>query len=405
MKSALKTSTGDLLTVVDGIERILNRQYEAYTHQLAQDKIKVAFKLPRDLMRDLIGRVSPYALSKIYDQYQLMKAAEKDPIESALKACDKSFANTMGLSCSHMIVDALNTPEKKLLLDDVHPHWRFKKPKSSLISTRDFVSDPPPNSLPNEENYQTASEGHGSSESFSESFDDDEFPKTSGSIRLRNHRIESSSSSSDEDEFPEVSGLVHNRNNRIESPSTSSISKDAELQDLLNIAEPKIAKAKGRPKGSKNKKGAMTQAEKKAARSTKRDLSGFEHVEREFEVRIKRAKKNTKKKTTDQATKDDIKKTTDQATKDAKKTTDQAARGRESRGRGGASTVASQATSMITRSGASASKSMELSSNTESSSNIESDDEDFNNLPGGSDDEDFDASRQGDEEAKDEWMD
>ena len=156
LKAALKTSTGDLLTVVDAVEGILTRQYQAYTHQLAQDKMKVPFKLPRELMRDLIGHVSPYALSKIYDQYLLMRTAKKE--KRALEPCQKIFATTMGLPCAHMINYALEeTAEKKLLLEDVHPHWRFKKPASSrLTPTETFVSDPPPAS--NERFYETPSE-------------------------------------------------------------------------------------------------------------------------------------------------------------------------------------------------------------------------------------------------------
>ena len=327
LKSVLNTSTGDLLAVVDGIELLLNRQYETYTHKLAQEKIKVAYKLPRDLMRDLIGRVSPHALSKIYSQYELMKLADKEPRN--LKECTRTFVTTMGLPCSHMIREASEGEEKKLLLEDVHPHWRFKKPESSrLTPTNDFFSDPQPESseLSKRPFYEPPPE----------TFDD-----------------------SATDSLPDVDELIRNRT-RLDSPIASSISEDNDLNDLLNIAEPEIAKAKGRPRGSQNKKGTMTRAEKKAAKSTKRDLSGFEHVEREYEARVKRAKKNTN---------GQVKKN---ITSQAKKGRDRGEVNREERSRGGgrrvATTTASQSTtSMITRAGAKASKPMELSSNTESS--------------------------------------
>ena len=263
LKAALKASTGDLLTVVDGIEKILNRQYESYTHLLATAKMKIHMKLPRDLMRELINKVSPYALLKIYDQYLLVRLAKKYPKEHELKPCQRIFATTMGLPCAHMIVAALETEEKKLLLEDVHPHWRFKKPESSLLTpTRDFVSDPPP-ALPSNSS-PVPSELASSSSSFS--------------------------FSSDSDLLPDVDDLIRGR---IESPPASEIEGDSEhsdLNDLLNIAEPSVAKAKGRPRGSTNKKGLMTRAEK-VANSTKRDLSGFEHVEQELAARAKRTKK------------------------------------------------------------------------------------------------------------------
>lgn len=135
----------------------------------------------------------------------------------------------------------------------------------------------------------------------------------------------------------------------------------------------------------------MTRAEKKAAKSTKRDLSGFEHVERELDARAKRTKK-----------------TTDQAN------TGRGGRGRRGRGgagrgagRGGADT-STTTTSMVMRSRATASTPMELSSNNESSEAEGSEAEDsgdgFNNLPESSSDEDFSASKQGDEDTADDWI-
>ena len=381
------------MIVVDGIEKLLKKQYDAHAHALAQAKMKVPMHLPREFMRELIGQVSPYALSKIYDQYLLVIRAKKKPEEHALKPCQRIFATTMGLPCAHMIVAALNTEEKKLLLEDVHPHWRFKKPDSCLLTpTRDFVSDPPPNPPP------VASESDLSSLPSSSS---DESLPDAGNL----------SSSSEDELLSDADDLIRGR---IESPLVSEMEEGSGLEDLRDIAEPNVAKAKGRPSGSLNKKGLMTQVDKKAARSTKRNPSGFEHVERELATRAKRTKK-----TTDQARNDrGGRRGRDEASK-AKGGASTRARGGASstRGRGGASTrgrstrgrgavAASATTSMITRSGANASMPMELSSNTESSDAEVNDEGDgFNNLPESSSDEDFHASKQGDEEAEDEWMD
>lgn len=283
LKHTLKTSTEDLTAVVDGIEKILTKQYEAHKHDLAQTKMKIPTKLPRELMRNLLGQVSPYALLKIYEQYLLMKLAKKKPEEHEWKPCQKIFATTMSLSCAHVIVAALKTEEKKLLLEDVHPHWRFKKPDSCLLtSTRTFVSDPPSNPPP------VSSESNLSSSSFS----------------------------SDPDLLSNADDLIHGR---IESPLVFEPKKNSDLENLRNVAEPKIAKAKGIPSISLNKKELMTQAEKKAARSTKRDLSEFEHVERELAARAKRTKK-----------------TIDQTRNDRGE--DRRGKGEASKSRGGAST-------------------------------------------------------------------
>ena len=71
--------------------------------------------------------------------------------------------------------------------------------------------------------------------------------------------------------------------NQMKPRSISSLFENGELSNLLNINESEKAKTKERSKGSQNKKGTMIKAEKKAANSTKRHLSGFELVERDIE--------------------------------------------------------------------------------------------------------------------------
>ena len=377
LKAELKVSTGDLLNVVDAIEEVLSRQYHDYITSLGEQKQKTPYKVPRELMRDLISEVTPYALSKVYTQYQLVKAAERDPVQNELKACNKVFSTTMGLPCCHMIRAAMDTEEKKILLDDIHPHWRFNKPDSSLLTaTSDFSSDPAPVF------------GQVFYESPAERFDD-------------------SSSGSD---LPEVNDLIHGRTNRIDSPPPSPASEISELNGLSNINEPNVVKAKGRPRGSQNKKGVMTRAEKKAAKSNKRDPSGFELTQQNL---AKRARKNVAAENTRGRERRGA----------GEKGRGRGGRGRGDRGRGdrgrgrggrerreegrgeAVTTTVSAAsrppTPMMTRSGANASKPVELSSNTEST---ESGDDDVGNPPHISSDDDFNASKQGDEDRLDEWM-
>ena len=323
LKSILNIFIEDLLTIVDDIELFLNRQYETYTHKFAQKKIKVVYKLPRDLMRDLIDRVSSHALSKIYNQYKLMKLTDKE--SRNLKECVRTFVIIMSLFCSHMIKEVLKDEEKKLLLEDVHSHWRFKKSEFfRLTFTNDFFFD------------SQSESSELSKRSFYESS-----PKIFDDFVT--------------DSLSDVDELIRTR---LDSSIVSSISENNDLNDLLDIAEFEIAKAKGRSRESQNKKKIMTRAKKKAAKSTKRDLSEFEHVKREYETRVKRAKKNIngqiKKNITSQIKKD---RDRDEVNREE--------RSRDEECRVVTTTISQSTTSMITRADAKISKFMKLFSNIE----------------------------------------
>ena len=56
------------MTVVDRLETLLEGQHDDYTTKLEHTKMSIAYNLPKELMSDLIGRISPYALRKIRKQ-------------------------------------------------------------------------------------------------------------------------------------------------------------------------------------------------------------------------------------------------------------------------------------------------------------------------------------------------
>lgn len=112
------------MAVVDHLETLTSNQIEDYEHRLNQAKSKISMNLPRYLMRDLIGRVSPYALQKVYKQFKLVRKAERKPKKHPLKSCTHAFTNTMGLPCAHTIKASMdaNDGAGRLSLNDVHPH-------------------------------------------------------------------------------------------------------------------------------------------------------------------------------------------------------------------------------------------------------------------------------------------
>jgi len=142
----------------------------------------------------------------------------------------------------------------RIPIEDVHYHWRFGKghgPSIARLET-DFVAIEEALAVQLEE------------ESADESSDvDDRSLPDLDAILLRK---------------------VDSNKDLRPSPDANELEKDVhkEVDDdeaLRHVNEPRVVKAKGRPTGAKNKKGTMSRADKTKARSTKRDPSGFEHVE------------------------------------------------------------------------------------------------------------------------------
>lgn len=210
-------------------------------------------------MRDLFSYVSLYALSKVYNQYLLVTSAERNPVQNGLKTCSNTFAITMSLPCAYMIKTAMETEDNKILLEDIHPYWQFKKSKSSLlILTNDFLSDP------------------------LSVFGCKLFYKS------QSERLDKSSINFDV--FSEADNLIHSCTNQINLLLFSLALKDVELDNLLDINKPNVAKAKKIQRITKQEKDNDLSG-KKAARSTKQNLSSFEFLEQEYKDRVKCAKK------------------------------------------------------------------------------------------------------------------
>ena len=118
----LKIVIEDFYSVVETIEKLLKNQYDDHRHKLNQEKKKTFNKLNRNLIKNLIKKMSSYALLKIHDQYRMIMLIAKNSKKHALKTCFKSFNTTMNFSCSHMIKTTMKIEEKKILLENVHSH-------------------------------------------------------------------------------------------------------------------------------------------------------------------------------------------------------------------------------------------------------------------------------------------
>ena len=78
----------------------------------------------RDLIRDLINKISFYAFSKIYTEYEKVKLIVKYSAKHELKICDRSYFITMNFLCLHIIKIVIKSEKKKyyskiyILIDD-----------------------------------------------------------------------------------------------------------------------------------------------------------------------------------------------------------------------------------------------------------------------------------------------
>jgi uncharacterized membrane protein YgcG len=150
LKRNLVTSTGDLKIVVDNLNLLLINQRHDYliefenakvryslqcridlfqTFLIKFENVKVRYSLQCriDLFQNISAFVTSYALRKILDQYKRLTDES-----TVLSACIKAFSTTLGLSCAHIIQERLGSTGC-LLIDDVHPHWRFEKSDASAV--------------------------------------------------------------------------------------------------------------------------------------------------------------------------------------------------------------------------------------------------------------------------------
>jgi len=240
LKSNLKFSTGDLMTVIDRIEMMLINQLKKHRKDLGKTKRSTPFDFRH--------------IWKIHDQFKRLKSATK---KNSLPPCTEAFTKTMGLPCSHLIearIDAVDGGLGRILLSDVDTHWWFKKPDSGIIPTADFVSDHP-----------------AINEALAEPL---EAVEDVLDIDLNSDQP-----------LPSIDDIIRDlqASNRVQRPPPDSPEAAAKLIDddidLLDVNEPRIVKTKGRSVEAKNRKSTMTRAEKAKTKSTKRDLSGFEHID------------------------------------------------------------------------------------------------------------------------------
>jgi hypothetical protein len=116
LKSYLQVLTGDLKTVYDKISLLLISRFTEFDAAIDHNKLRIPHTARDPLYAPLVGRISSFALGKLWDQRHCLVTS------TSLPPCTGLFRNTMGMPCAHEIQQRLSQ-HLTLQLEDIHSHW------------------------------------------------------------------------------------------------------------------------------------------------------------------------------------------------------------------------------------------------------------------------------------------
>jgi hypothetical protein len=133
VKRWLVTSTNDLLGVVNTLKVMLDEQHSRVRNGLATAQARPPFAVQPKYLPILPAKINecitPYALAKVREQYELAKQpnfAER----RREHPCTRSFKKIYGLPCCHEIANALRVASNwTLSRHDIDAHWYFERPQ------------------------------------------------------------------------------------------------------------------------------------------------------------------------------------------------------------------------------------------------------------------------------------
>ncbi|KAF7144569.1 hypothetical protein RHSIM_Rhsim04G0198300 [Rhododendron simsii] len=118
LKRYLTVSTGNFREVREKICLAIENQYNEIKTKIASEKLRVIRKFQIPMLKELVSHVSFFALGELFKQCELART------DYVLGPCTGHFSRTMGLLCAHMMRDK---KDGTLLLDDIHPQWRIDR--------------------------------------------------------------------------------------------------------------------------------------------------------------------------------------------------------------------------------------------------------------------------------------
>ena len=128
LKRNLRVSNGDVKTVVDKITLMLKAQVHEQQVAIEREKIYKPIEINKHVMfREVLGKVSVYALKKVLVQWkELIKA------EGPLNACTGVYTTTLGLPCKHLL-QHYRFRHEALSTADFHRHWHLYRDQPDVV--------------------------------------------------------------------------------------------------------------------------------------------------------------------------------------------------------------------------------------------------------------------------------
>ena len=137
LKMYLQVSVGDLYVVHEKISLAIDNQYQEIKTMISQEMIRIPQAQNKPFYAQVVTKVSMFALKKVHEQF--LKVSNATP-ENPLQPCSGTFKSSMGLPCSHIIQELLES-DQCLQLDDFYQHWWIQQqsPQQRLPETEDSL--------------------------------------------------------------------------------------------------------------------------------------------------------------------------------------------------------------------------------------------------------------------------
>jgi len=112
LKNWMKTPKCDMLMVFQRLDIMLRNQFVKLEQKMKEDKVSIAHKHRQPNMRNLIGRVSKFALEKLEEH----KGRERT------RECTGTYTSVWGLPCKHRVWEVIDSGTA-IELSEVHTQW------------------------------------------------------------------------------------------------------------------------------------------------------------------------------------------------------------------------------------------------------------------------------------------
>jgi hypothetical protein len=139
LKRDLQVSTNDLLNTVRSFERTVSHQHTRIQQDLADEQVTVSLKLRIPLFRDVINKISNFALQKVLATYN--RHLPLGPGKEDIKPCTEIMTRTFAIPCIHMIKQYTDA-QRSLSTDQFHQNWHLYPQHAVSVDPRLLVLEP-----------------------------------------------------------------------------------------------------------------------------------------------------------------------------------------------------------------------------------------------------------------------